>query len=219
MEQTHKPIYEFFFGIGKADPVAIFKFSVEKICEKTIFGSTTALNIDGTEKKKCSNFRLFKTEVDDLSYQRFRESADAIRIRVVCENFEDALKIAKQRYKKQLLYWANEINDNTTNLACENRPNVKIGDVLYQIKTEPYGCHACPHGNQPSRHLCPYTCPEQQFRVEEVEVTNLRQVLQLTPTGEVVLIEGFYKTRKEAEDQILIRIEDRKKNKHFFDNH
>ena len=210
-------IFEFYFELGKALPVAIYRLDVFKETEKTYKCTLCGLKNDGTENYNCNNAMLLKTAISKTRMVVERSVA-RLMVRIPCVNYDEALLLACKSAAAYFHAIADRIHtEKNEPLPLKSDLPVSIGANVYVIRTDRYGCHACPHGNQPMRHLCPFTCPEPQFKIEEVIVENIPQVCNLTNDGRVVLKDDYCLTLEDAEAKKQEKIEERKQNKLTFD--
>lgn len=210
-------IFEFYFELGQPHPTAYYRLDVFEETEKTYKCTVCGLKEDGTNNYSCNNAMLLKATINETRWVTAK-TGSRLMIRVPCINFCEALILARKSVATYLRTIADQIyvGDHNPNSSRSDLP-ISIGSKVYVIRTDRYGCHACPHGNQPMRHLCHFTCPEPQFRIEEVIVESIPQVCDLANDGRIVLKDGYCLNLEDAEAKKQEKIEERKQNKLAFD--
>lgn len=205
-----KILYEFYYEIGDHGPKAKYQLNVEKITDKMYYGTVTRVNSKGEYLYDCGRFRIYQ---DDANTAELDHSAKkpTVKIRVDIADLKEAMAAANKMAGDYLRELANRIHRDESGLP------ITIGDTMYKICTEAIGCRACPHGSISMNRLCPYKCPENQFRIEEVVVDNIPTFVDMKSDGSIALRDYYFKTRDEAEEAVLKKINERKENKLMFD--
>ena len=208
-----KILYEFYYEIGDYGPKAKYQLNVEKITDKMYYGTAIRVNSKGEYLYNCGGFRIYKDDSNTVDIDSFANKP-AIKVRVDIPNLHKARAVADKMARDHLRELADRLYKDD---SCKPNLPVSVGDTLYKLNIEPMGCRACPHGNIATRNLCPYKCPENQFRIDEVVVDNIPTFVDMKSDGSIVLRDYYFKTRNEAEEVVLKKINERKENKLMFD--
>ena len=205
-----KILYEFCYEIGDHGPKAKYQLNVDKITDKMYYGAVTRVNSKGEYLYDCGRFRIYQDDANtaELDYSTRKPT---IKIRIDIADLKEATMAANKMAGDYLRELANRIYREESDLP------ISIGDTLYKICTEPLGCSACAHGSFVTNRLCPYKCPENQFRIEEVVVDNIPDFVDMRSDGSIVLRDCYFKSREQTEESVLKKIAERKENKLMFD--
>ena len=205
-----KILYEFYYEIGDHGPKAKYQLNVDKITDKMYYGTVTRVNSKGEYLYDCGRFRIYQDDANtaELDYSAKKPT---VKIRIDVAELNEATTVANKMAGDYLRELASRISQGGSDLP------IKIGDTLYKICTDPLGCRACPNGLLFTHRLCPYTCPESQFRIETVIVESIPQVCDLTKDGKVVLKDKHCLSMEDAQKRLCDAMIERKQNKLAFE--